>query len=296
MVALRTPLVPIAALILALAAPTAVALGLPASASADVRVGELSVSLATPSSLGATELAAIEGAVVDAPPLAPILSAQPPLAEIAAPFTPPDAPSTMGEAREPVPPAPAAVQAAAATGLLWLVLERLGLGRAMIGAGALLYSRLAPNELLDHERRERVVSLVRARPGIGPQEIGKALGMNWGVTSYHLDRLEGAGLLTSQRVGQHRCYFVPGAVPRDAQAKVGLFRGDTTRRVAELVREKPGIGQSELAAALGLSASATSKQLSRLEKEALVRREASGNGMRLFPQPALDSALTPAFS
>lgn len=293
MIAVRTPLV-LLALALALAAPTAVALALPIGARIDMGVGDVGAVLETPANV---PLGAIEGAAVAPRALSPVVSILAPLPEVDAPFSPPDAPSTMGDARASEPPAPpAAVQAAAATGILYLILERLGLGRAVAGAGALLYSRLAPNELLDHGRRERVVSLVRERPGIGPQEIGQALGMNWGVTSYHLDRLEGAGLLTSQRVGKARCYFVPGAMPREAQAQVGLFRGDTTRRVAQLVREKPGIGQSELAAALGLSASATSKQLSRLETAALVRREASGNGMRLFPQPGLDTALAPTLA
>ena len=201
----------------------------------------------------------------------------------------------MGSDRAAAPPAPPVeVQAAAATGLLWLLLERLGLGRALAGGLAVLYSRLSPNELLDNERRERVLQLVRERPGIGPRDIGQATGMNWGVLSYHLDRLERAGLVSSQRVGQHRCYFLPGAVPRDAQEKVGVVRADTTRRVAQLVRERPGIPQRELAAALGLSASATSKQVSRLEAAALVRRETAGDGLRLYPQAALDVALAPA--
>lgn len=291
--AVRMRLLALAALVLALAAPTALALGLPA-ARVEVHVGDAAVAADTRAAVPVPHVGSIDGVASTARPLLPALPIDAPLPEIAAPFSPPDAPTTMGGERAAAPPAPPqAVQAAAATGVLWLILERLGLGRALVGAVALLYSRLAPNELLDNERRERVVALVRARPGIGPQEIGQMLGMNWGVTSYHLDRLEGAGLLTSQRVGQHRCYFVPGAMPKDAQATVGLFRGDTTRRVAQLVREKPGIGQGELAAALGLSASATSKQVSRLETAALVRREATGNGTRLFPQPALD-ALAPA--
>lgn len=288
---MRKLLLTLAALVVALAAPAAAALGIPASARVDASVADLPVVVATPDEVAfpSAPLAELGAGLPPALPLDASVPALPTPAFASEPA------ATQGSERTLVPPAPPAeVQAVAASALVWVVLEKLGLGRALAGAFALLYSRLAPNELLDHGRRERVVALVRARPGIGPQEIGQTLGMNWGVTSYHLDRLETAGLLVSQRVGQHRCYFVPGAIPRDAQAKVGLFRGDTTRRVAQLVREKPGIGQSELAAALGLSASATSKQLTRLEKEALVRREASGNGMRLYPQPALDGALAPA--
>lgn len=156
---------------------------------------------------------------------------------------------------------------------------------------AALYSRFAPNELLEHERRERVIGLVRARPGIGPTDIGAALGASWGVTIYHLDRLEKAGLVTSQRVGHHRCYFLPGALPRDDQRKVGMFRVDTTRRVATLVAEKPGLTQTQIANALGLSASAMSKQVKHLEAAGMLRRESVGSALGLFPQPALASVL-----
>lgn len=156
---------------------------------------------------------------------------------------------------------------------------------------AALYSRFAPSELLDHERRGRVLALIRERPGIGPTDIGQALGTSWGVTVYHLERLEKGGLLTSQRVGHHRCYFLPGMVPRDEQRNVGMFRGDTTRRVAALVAEKPGLTQSQVASELGLSASAMSKQVSRLEAAGMLRREAVGTAFGLFPQPGLMSAL-----
>lgn len=190
-------------------------------------------------------------------------------------------------ASEPAPGAPTATAALGGFALFWLVFEKLGLARALVA----LYFRVQPGELLEHERRERVITLVRDRPGIGPSDIAHELGTGWGVTSYHLDRLERAGLVASQRVGHHRCYFLPGAVPREQQRTVGLFRADTTRRIAQLVAKCPGIAQSQLCQELGLSASAASKQLSRLEAASLVRREANGGALRLFPTATLSAAV-----
>ena len=107
--------------------------------------------------------------------------------------------------------------------------------------------------------------------------------MGWGVTIHHLDMLERAGLLTSQRAGHHRCYFLPGSVPREQQGTVALLRADTTRRVAHLVAKRPGLAQRQAANELGLSASAMSKQVARLEAASLLRREATGEGQRLYP-------------
>jgi DNA-binding IclR family transcriptional regulator len=80
-------------------------------------------------------------------------------------------------------------------------------------------------------------------------------------------------------------------VPREAQKQVGMFRADTTRRVAKLVSEQPGIAQSQLCQTLGLSASAASKQLSRLEAASLVRREPEAGTLRLYPGVALAGAV-----
>lgn len=222
----------------------------------------------------------------------------PPLLEPARAPTLPETPS-VSLAPAPtssVPPADdaaeiASISAAATTTILWLLVERLGLGRALAGAFAALYLRVQPSELLENERRERVVRLVRERPGIGPQDIASSLGTGWGVTSYHLDRLERAGILTSQRVGHHRCYFVPGALPREQQRNAGLFRAQTARRVAELIARRPGLTQGQLATELGLSASAMSKQVARLASSGLLRREPGQEGIRLYPEPAMTGML-----
>ena len=273
---------------LALAAPLLLAMCLPlagalqvAGTSLPVDPPALSVALRAPFVETQLETSALLTPLVPALPLD-----LPAAAGIAVPIAT-VAPSVPARATIPTAPpiaAPEAATAAAGMGaILWIVVERLGAGRAF----AALYSRLANSDLLENQRRERVIGMVRAQPGIGPQEIADALGTGWGVTIYHLDKLERAGLITSQRSGHHRCYFVPGAMPRDDQKAVALFRGDTTRRVAQLVQQQPGLTQSELCRALGLSASAGSKQVSRLEAAALVRREASLDGNRLFPEPTL---------
>lgn len=267
----------VASLALILSAPAALAL----------RVGPVHVEaplpeVALPAAAPVLDLP-LEASAATAAPLLPAGPLAVPLSDQAAPGAPlsPHVPAVA-----PAPPAqapPPAVAAAAGTGVLWVLIERLGLGRAL----AALYSRLSPSALLEHGRRERVLAMVRETPGIGPQAIADALGTGWGVTIYHLDKLEKAGLLASQRTGHHRCYFVPGAIPRDDQKTVALFRADTTRRVAQLVQQKPGLTQSQLANELGLSASAMSKQVAKLENAAMLRREASGEGQRLYPAPTL---------
>lgn len=270
-----------AIVLLALSAPAAAALGLSldlapvtVDASADVTVETALVDDVLDAVPRAADV--VPRAVSDALPapraLAPLPLDLPGVAADAEPR------ASASGAVEAIADAEPETLAALGGGLVWLLL---------------LYFRVQPDNLLENERRERVITMIRERPGIGPSEIGQTLGTGWGATMYHLDRLERAGLVVSRRAGHHRCYFVPGALPKDAQAQVGIFRGDTARRVAQLLLERPGLTQTQLCQALGLSASAASKQLSRLEAASLVRREATSQGTRVYPADTLGGALAP---
>lgn len=183
----------------------------------------------------------------------------------------------------------AAPPAIAAAGLLAL-LQALGAFR-FVGAGAFaLYSRLTKSNLLDNEHRDAVYKLIQAQPGLGVSEIASRSGLGWGTTVYHLDRLEREGFVASERGGLHKCYFAVGLVDRDARRAQAALKADTRRDVAQVLLARPGLTQTELCEALGMSASAASKQISKLESAGLVRREREWKTVRLFPQPALAGA------
>lgn len=166
-------------------------------------------------------------------------------------------------------------------------------GAALALVGFALYSRLSRGELLDHERRDGVYQLVRAEPGISLSDIASRSGLGWGTAVYHLERLEKAGFVTSERSGGRRCYFPIGEVPKDARPHLGALQQDALRDLASLVVERPGVTQSELAEALGITPGAASKQVSKLESVGLVRREREWKTVRLHPEPALTQILAP---
>lgn len=202
-----------------------------------------------------------------------------------------DGPGPLGPIPEEV--VEAAPPALAAAGLLAL-LQAFGAFR-FAGLGAMaLYSRLANSDLLDNEHRDKVYRLVQQTPGLGLTEICKESGLGWGTTVYHLDRLERAQMVASERVGMHRCYFPMGTVPRQARKGIGALKTDTTRSIAQFLVTRPGASQTEVCEGLGLSASAASKQITKLEGAGLVRRERDGKTVRLYPaddlQPLLGDA------
>jgi DNA-binding MarR family transcriptional regulator len=185
----------------------------------------------------------------------------------------------------------AAPPALAAAGMLALF-QALG-GCRLLGVGAIaLYSRLTKSDLLDNSHRDAVYKLIQQTPGIGMTELAQASGVGWGTAVYHLDRLERAGFVTSERAGLHRCYFPVGAVARDARKGIGALKADTTRSIAEFLVARPGATQTELCEALGMSASAASKQVTKLEAAGLVRREREWKSVRLVPQEVLAPLVT----
>ncbi len=163
---------------------------------------------------------------------------------------------------------------------------------AAVGAFA-LYSRLSKSELLDNKHRDKVYKLVQERPGIALTEIGATLGLGWGTTIYHLDRLERAGFVATERSGMRRCCFPVGLVPRENRASLGALQADTTRTLAEYLAGNPGATQSQVCEALGMSASAASKQVTKLETAGLLRREREWKTVHLWPAPELSGLLSP---
>lgn len=200
----------------------------------------------------------------------------------------PERPSPFEGALGAVPPAAPAV--AAGVGGLALVGAMGGL-RWLAVAGVALYSRLTKSDMLDNGHRDRVYRLVQEAPGLTLSEAAERAGVGWGTAVYHLDRLERAGFIASERSGLRRCYFPVGTLPRDDRAGLGTLKAETTRTIAEFLVRRPGATQGELADALGLSASAASKQVTKLESAGLVRREREWKTVRLHPEPRLGALL-----
>lgn len=167
-------------------------------------------------------------------------------------------------------------------------------GAALVLVGLGLYSRLARGQLLDHEPRDAVYKLVQQEPGISLTAIADRTGLGWGTTVYHLERLEKGGFVTSEKTGAKRCFFPVGTVARDTRAPIATLREEQLRVVATYVHERPGTTQGEMAEALGISPSAASKQVSKLESAGLVVREREWKTVRLLPGPRLAELLMPA--
>ena len=157
---------------------------------------------------------------------------------------------------------------------------------AAVPLGA-LFSRIDDDELKEQPVRAAILGHLEANAGATIQEVRDALGVAWGTAVYHLGRLERARHVVSRRDGRLRRFWRmddPEARHRGAAA---LLKGETSRRIADLVQARPGIHQAGVCDALGLKPPVASKYLGRLREQGLVVAMADGRMRRYHPTMTL---------
>lgn len=172
-----------------------------------------------------------------------------------------------------------------------------GVGRKLLAPLALLpgFSRIAKDELLEHDGRAKLFDAIRENPGVRLGELAKALEMPWGTTLHHLRKLRADRLITFQSVGAHKCYFVNGSglSPTEMQA-ASHIRGDTLEGVASWINAHPKTNLKELAAGLGISSPLAAFHVGKLQRAGLVQKVRDGRAVRLILSARLPGPLLAA--
>lgn len=173
-----------------------------------------------------------------------------------------------------------------AVGLAWAwPALKFGLARYLVVP---LYARIHKDEVLEHPVRDDILTTVSDQPGISASELGRRTRCGWGTLVYHLSVLEREKMVWSTREGRHRRYFAQGRVNYSDRDALGLLRNASSRRLADAVRQTPGVIQKDLSHRLGLSPSTIAWHIDRLERAGLVLKEADGRQVRYYPSGRLD--------
>lgn len=154
-----------------------------------------------------------------------------------------------------------------------------------------LFSRIQGQKVLDNPVRAHVHQVVVQDPGLSLEEVRSRAGIAWGTAVHHLRRLEDTGLLVSIVQNARRRYFAANTPASSHRAHVAALSHPTARRVADFVRQRPGVDQSGLCAALGLRNPTASKHLQQLATHGLVLAERDGRRCRYHPTTALHATL-----
>ena len=110
-----------------------------------------------------------------------------------------------------------------------------------------LYSRITNGQVLKQDTRKNIYDYIASNPGIYFSSIMKELKLKNGVTSYHLAMLEREGYVNSKYIGLYKRFYVNGASTQEVP------HSKIRREIIQIIRNNPGITQTQMASSLGVS-------------------------------------------
>lgn len=136
---------------------------------------------------------------------------------------------------------------------------------------------MAPQDVL---ARKRIYDLIWQYPGIHMREIHRLTGSDLSLAEYHLNQLQKQGAITSFEQGGYRRFF-PLASPErplthDDRRILGLLRQEAPFAIVMLLLDRGTVQHKDLAVDVGLSKSALTYQLRKLETAGVVRKTPRG--------------------
>jgi predicted transcriptional regulator len=147
----------------------------------------------------------------------------------------------------------------------------------------LLYNRLNRGATFENPTRRRIFEYVKTMPGACIADIAQQVGVSHSTASYHLDKLCGFSLVTSNADGNKVRFFVNGgAFTEDERRVLSALDNVETRRVLAVIIRHPWSYRAELTALLNVSSPTVNWHLERLTGCGLVLENKSGRNRFLF--------------
>jgi predicted transcriptional regulator len=131
------------------------------------------------------------------------------------------------------------------------------------------YSRIRREDLLNQENRKKIYEFITNNPGEHFRALQRAVDLEVGVLSHHLNVLEKEQLIVSEQDGNNRCFWAAG-VKHDTD-KVRLSR--IQENILKEIQEDPGITQSQIARKMGVSRKVIFYHVKFLRNSGVVREE-----------------------
>ena len=118
---------------------------------------------------------------------------------------------------------------------------------------------------------DQIFRFIQENPSCHLRKIKKELDLAMGTVQYHLDKLEKAGRITSQRQGLHKYYFVIGAFEENEKQLLEVLSNETAREILMfIIEQKKSPSQSEISKHIGISSASVSWQIKRLQDHKVI--------------------------
>lgn len=136
---------------------------------------------------------------------------------------------------------------------------------------------LERSDLMDNMLRERIMDLLTDQPGCYLGKMGRDLGVPTSTLKYHLNILRSFDLVTTVKKGRCRHYYPKRRRFTDHEKRMfAALEHAPTRRMVEIVRQRPGVSQAGLVELTGLSQSTVAWHMGKLEEMDLVQSQRRG--------------------
>ncbi|MDO9326417.1 MAG: winged helix-turn-helix transcriptional regulator [Methanoregula sp.] len=153
------------------------------------------------------------------------------------------------------------------------------------------YRRLSGKNILEHEKRLRIYSVILMNPGIDVPSLASSTGINLHTLRYHISYLVRLGKIACrEQGGGHHFFENHGRYAYADQQQILFHNYPTTNRILTLVEENPGVTRGEIADRLGLAGPSVTRWMPRLIAEGMVTEVHEGRCVRYYPAPDLSVA------
>ena len=149
------------------------------------------------------------------------------------------------------------------------------------------------DDLLQLPTRRRLYDAVGLRPGASARDLQRTLGLGWGETAYHLDRLTRQGLLRQERNGRQHAYFWSDIRWEDRKLLIALQSPSARRVLLLMAAEPPGRSFADFMSLADLTKSTLSFHLGNLIRAGIVEPRPTPEGRRFWliaPQRVVELA------
>jgi DNA-binding CsgD family transcriptional regulator len=133
----------------------------------------------------------------------------------------------------------------------------------------------------------------QGKPGISATRIAEVTGISRGTVTYHLSRLRSKEKIKRVHTGGYVGFFLAGtdSTPHEEHALLHL-QNATEKEILFLLLDMPGLSQSEIAAAIGISGPAVSWHMMRLDPDGIIQSSVAGRKTYYRLMPGIPAILT----
>jgi predicted transcriptional regulator len=143
-----------------------------------------------------------------------------------------------------------------------------------------MYVKLKKSKVLDHFVRGQIFGHIKTNPGAHYNEIKEVLGVANGVLAHHLRTLEREEFIKSRKDGLLKRFY-----PMDMNIDIdkhGIQVSQAQMEIVNIIKQQPGISQSEIARLLNKDRRAIAYHIKEMERMSMIRLERSGRESSCF--------------